>query len=106
MAKKKPVEKSSETKVPSFEESVERLEHIASRLESGELTLDQSLGAYEEGVKLLRHAHELLKKTRQRVEVLSQIDEDGQPITEPLEHQANTALGRRSGGSEPADNEK
>lgn len=93
MAKKKPAEKTD----PSFEEAVERLEHIASRLESGELTLDQSLGAYEEGVKLLRHAHELLKKTRQRVEVLSRIDENGQPITEPIEHQANVAPGQRSG---------
>lgn len=103
MAKKK----SADNSEPSFEEAVERLEHIAARLESGELTLDQSLGAYEEGVKLLRHANSLLKKTRQRVEVLSHIDQQGQPVTEPFEHQANTAPGRRSGGdaesSESAD---
>ena len=39
-------------KAPSFEEGLERLEAIASQMERGELSLDELLKLYEEGMKL------------------------------------------------------
>ena len=41
-------------KEPTFEESLGKLEEIASELEAGELKLDDAIRKYEEGVKLYR----------------------------------------------------
>jgi exodeoxyribonuclease VII small subunit len=52
----------------SFEEAYTRLSETAARLEKGNLTLDESLAMYEEGVALARHCKELLEKAELRVE--------------------------------------
>ena len=41
-------------KAPTFEQALERLETIASGLEDGSMSLEESLKAYEEGVALIR----------------------------------------------------
>jgi len=67
-----------------FEESLNRLETIVQTLEAGELSLEDSLKAFEEGVKLTRECQRLLKDAEQKVEVLSR-DANGQLQTTPLE---------------------
>ena len=42
------------TKAQTFEQSLERLEAVVSRLESGDLPLDEAMERYEEGVQLVR----------------------------------------------------
>ncbi|UCE37251.1 MAG: exodeoxyribonuclease VII small subunit [Thermoplasmata archaeon] len=69
-------------KEPSFEEALKRLEDIVSSLETGSLTLDESLGKFEEGVKLSRLCNKKLKETQQKVEKLVQKDND--ILTEPI----------------------
>ena len=53
-----------------FEKSLEKLEGLVKKLESGELDLDQSLKAFEEGVRLSRVCEKKLNEAEKRIEVL------------------------------------
>jgi exodeoxyribonuclease VII small subunit len=53
-----------------FDQILTRLREVVQRLESGELTLEQSLEVYEEGVQLARRGQQLLASAEKRVEVL------------------------------------
>ena len=67
-----------------FEEKLARLEKIVDEMESGDLTLDESLAKYEEGVDALKKCYEMLRDAEKRVEVLLK-GEDGELKTEPFE---------------------
>ncbi len=56
----------------SFESSLSRLQQIVEALEAGELTLDQSLELFEEGVKLSRQCTQMLEAAKKRVLTLIQ----------------------------------
>lgn len=55
---------------PGFDQLLARLREVVARLESGELTLEQSLVVYEEGVALARRGQQLLATAEERVEIL------------------------------------
>lgn len=61
---------------PKFEEAMARLEQIVQALEAGNLSLDDSLRAFEEGTTLLRFCVRRLEETERRIEILTQ-DEGG-----------------------------
>ncbi|MHC4177542.1 MAG: exodeoxyribonuclease VII small subunit [Planctomycetota bacterium] len=86
VAPKKPKQESSDQ--PSFEEALNRLEEIVHLLEEGEIGLDEALQRYEEGVKLLRQAYDLLGRAERRIELLSGVDAEGNPISRPFGDQA------------------
>jgi exodeoxyribonuclease VII small subunit len=69
---------------PAFEAALEQLQSTVKRLESGELTLEQSLQFFEEGVKLTRSCQEQLSAAEKRVEILmkSGSSESGEPKAE------------------------
>jgi len=52
---------------PTFEAGLTELENIIGRLESGELSLDQALGLFEQGIGLLRICDGHLKNARGRI---------------------------------------
>ena len=54
----------------SFEQDLERLEQIAAALDRADLTLDESLALFEEGIKRLRTASDALTKAEGRVTTL------------------------------------
>jgi exodeoxyribonuclease VII small subunit len=83
MAKKKP--SSRDECAGSFEESLEELEKIVAELESGKLGLSDALARYEEGVKHLKGCQRLLQMAERKIELLSGVDADGNPITEAFE---------------------
>lgn len=60
----------------TFEAGLHDLEGIVERMETGELSLEDALGAFEEGVGLVRHLGEQLAGIEKRLEVLSR-DQDG-----------------------------
>ena len=68
----------------TFEASLSRLESIVSRLEEGELPLEESLTLFEEGVGLLKRCTHRLDDAERRVERLLAA-EDGEEITVPLD---------------------
>ena len=55
---------------PSFEAALAELETIVSRMESGELSLEQSLTAYRRGAQLLQLCQSALKSAQQQVKIL------------------------------------
>jgi exodeoxyribonuclease VII small subunit len=67
---------------PSFEQILDRLQHVVERLESGELPLEESLAVFEEGVRLSRLGARRLDDAERRVEEL--LVEGDTPRTRPL----------------------
>jgi exodeoxyribonuclease VII small subunit len=72
----------------SFEDALARLEQIVHELEEGQIGLAEALGRYEEGVALLRQSYDLLRKAERRIELLSGIDDEGNPLTTPFDDSA------------------
>ncbi|MBJ7221836.1 MULTISPECIES: exodeoxyribonuclease VII small subunit [unclassified Brenneria] len=54
----------------SFESSLNELEKIVTRLESGELPLEEALNAFEQGIQLARQGQQKLQQAEQRVQIL------------------------------------
>ena len=61
-----------------FEEGLERLEELVTRLERGGLTLEESIAAYEQGVELSGALEKLLESGKRRVAKLTESGE--QPL--------------------------
>jgi exodeoxyribonuclease VII small subunit len=57
---------------PTLEEALDRLEQITRSLEGGAIELDDSLALYEEGVRLIRLAEEVIRSAEMRIERLSE----------------------------------
>lgn len=69
----------------SFEKKLNRLEEIVSKMESGDLSLDDSLKLFEEGVKLSRECNQELTQAEQKVKLLTSVNEKGEPTVQDFE---------------------
>lgn len=58
----------------TYEEAVKKLEETVSNLEGGELTLEESIKAFEEGTKLAAFCSDILKKAEFRIEQFAESD--------------------------------
>jgi exodeoxyribonuclease VII small subunit len=58
----------------NFNKGLLQLEEIINKMESGELSLEDSLKYFEEGVKIHRQCHTALTDAEQRISVLSEND--------------------------------
>ncbi len=67
----------------TFESALARLEQITEEMEAGDLSLDESLKKFDEGIKLTKFCNEKLSDARAKVELL--IDKDGKLETEPFD---------------------
>jgi exodeoxyribonuclease VII small subunit len=54
----------------TFEEALKKLEIIIEKMESEELSLEESLSNFEEGMELTRHCRKLLTDAEYKVEIL------------------------------------
>ena len=70
-----------------FEKKLSRLEEIVQGMEKGDLTLENSLKLFEEGVKLSRECQTQLTKAEVQVKKLISIDEAGNAITESFKNE-------------------
>ncbi len=66
-----------------FEDCLTRLEQIVVSLEGGNLSLEESLKVYEEGVSLARHCARYLDDAERRIEILAK-DDAGSLGTRPF----------------------
>ena len=89
-AKKKPTSNSDGT---TFEVAIEKLRTVVNQLESGNLTLTESLEKYEQGVANLRACHAALNQAQKQIELLVNLDEDGNLICTPFDDQATYSAG-------------
>lgn len=106
MAKKKSVSKMDQDESShdlDFEQALQEVEQIVSRLEGGQLGLTESLQQYEVGIKQLKQCHQLLDAAEQRVSLLAGFDADGNPVLESLgdaaRNRQGASLPKSSGGS-------
>mgnify|MGYP003592782385 FL=1 len=63
----------------NFEEAMKKLEQITAELEKGDLSLDESVKKFEEGIKLSKECNKILEDSEKRINIL--INNDGN-ITE------------------------
>jgi exodeoxyribonuclease VII small subunit len=90
-----------------FEAQYQKLLDCVSRLESGQLSLDDALGAYQNGISLVQNCRNILNQAQARVEKLTAIDDNGNIQTEPLNLDVETPdalLGQKKkppGSSQP-----
>ena len=66
-----------------FEEALEELEKVVEQLESGELSLEDSLAAFEQGVRLVKYCNQKLTEVERKIELLVK-DKEGKLQLEPL----------------------
>lgn len=59
-------------KAINFEHSLAQLEQLVNAMESGEMSLEESLKSFEQGVKLTRECQQALQEAEQKVELLLQ----------------------------------
>lgn len=76
--------KSKNKKEDSFEDSLARLEDLVGRLEAGDISLEQSVAAFEQGVSLVRTLNKRLDAVQAKIEKLAR-NEQGTLETEELE---------------------
>ncbi|MDT3722813.1 exodeoxyribonuclease VII small subunit [Pseudomonas oryzihabitans] len=69
-------------KAPDFEQSLAELQTLVERLESGELSLEDSLGAFEQGIRLTRECQGALAQAEQKVQIL--LEKDGELTAAPF----------------------
>jgi exodeoxyribonuclease VII small subunit len=65
-----------------FEASLGQLEQMVEQMEDGELSLEESLKAFERGVKLTRECQQALQEAEQKVQLLS--EQDGDLVATPF----------------------
>lgn len=63
----------------TFEESLTELERLVDALEKGDLTLEQSLSAFERGVGLTRDCQKALSEAEQKVQILTAKSDQADP---------------------------
>jgi len=76
------------SKKPDFERSLARLEEVVRELENANLSLDEAMKLFEEGVELSRECQKQLEQAEGRVEMLLK-KADGKIATEPFEPEAD-----------------
>ncbi|MBO9481917.1 MULTISPECIES: exodeoxyribonuclease VII small subunit [Gammaproteobacteria] len=66
----------------AFEQSLAELETLVQKMESGDLSLEESLKAFEQGIKLTRGCQKALTDAEQKVQQL--LAQNGELTTEPF----------------------
>lgn len=72
MARKQPETTADDLADVSFEAALAELETLVEKMETGDLSLEDSLSAFERGVKLTRHCQSSLKAAELKVKVLTE----------------------------------
>ena len=74
---------SKDKKAVDFEQQLASLEGLVNSLESGELSLEESLKSFEQGIKVARECQAALKSAEQKVEVLMR--QGDELVSQPFE---------------------
>jgi exodeoxyribonuclease VII small subunit len=69
---------------PNFEGAMDRLEEIVEQMESGKMMLEELIGRYEEGMKLVKVCQERLASAEERIEIITR-NHAGKPVVKNFE---------------------
>ncbi len=72
--------KSSKSVTDNFEQQLDELEKIVTRMEQGELSLEKSIAEFEQGMKLANQCQKTLQDAEMRVKVLMSDIENGEQL--------------------------
>jgi len=76
-------------KEQKFEDALRKLEGIVEKLEGQDLSLEESLKSFEEGVRLTRFCHGKLDEAEKKIEILTR-DDEGNEKLEPFAPDSTT----------------
>ena len=91
--------------IQDFESALAELESIVTKLEQGDLPLEQSLGLFERGVQLSRFCHGKLEDAERRIEILTERGEVRQApasLADPDRNESGSGPGSGSGSGSGA----
>lgn len=88
----------------SFEKDLEKLEQIVEALEQGELSLDECLKRFEEGIKLAKRCEKALTDAEKKIEILVK-DAQGNIRPEPFGEEEGADVEERETGASQEDEE-
>ena len=71
------------TELLTFEQSMQELESLVSKMEQGDLPLEDALQSFERGIQLARHSQQKLKNAEQKVQLLT--NQNGQQTLDVFE---------------------
>lgn len=71
-------EKKNDIGKTSFEEAIKELTDIVSKIEQGQIPLQDSLKQYEKGMALIKHCRGILREAEKRIEKISTDEESEQ----------------------------
>jgi len=86
-----PIKKPEPAKKPDFEKSLGRLEEVVRRLESPQLSLDDAMKLFEEGVELSRECQKQLEEAEGKVGILLK-KADGKLTAQPFDPERESEL--------------
>lgn len=70
-------------KQPDFEANLAELEALVQKMEQGDLSLEASLEAFEQGIRLTRACQQRLEQAEQKVQLL--VEQDGELRAQPFQ---------------------
>jgi exodeoxyribonuclease VII small subunit len=70
-----------------FEQSLHTLEQLVESMEGGDMTLEKSLEAFEQGIKLTKECQQALREAEQKVEIL--LGKNGEETLQPFQEAGN-----------------
>lgn len=85
----------------SYSQVVQRLEEVVKRLEGGDLSLEDSLKVFEEGIGLVRRGEKLLGEAEKRIEIL--LGQEGEGEVAPLDPERSKGSARVPPATEDED---
>lgn len=88
-----------------FESRYEKLNACVAELESGRLSLDESLKAYRDGIDLVSQCRAILEQAQAQVESIESIDETGEYASRPLDLETERHEALRSLDADTANSE-
>lgn len=73
---------SDNPQTPVFEQTLAQLEVLVSRMEDGQLSLEEALSAFETGIKLTRECQQALQQAELKVQMLTRADAEPEAFTD------------------------
>ncbi len=96
-------EKQEKSIYSNFEKDLEKLEQIVQNLEKGDLTLEEALKQFEEGIRLARQCEKALSEAERKIEILLR-NEEGEIEAKPFELSETTDTGEGNNNSTSSSN--
>ncbi|MBE0536188.1 MAG: exodeoxyribonuclease VII small subunit [Phycisphaerae bacterium] len=94
----------------SFEEAIRSLTDIVGRIESGQTSLDESLGQYEKGMALIKHCRTILQAAEKKIDKIaaeSGLDREGPQAVEKGEpEEEDEEVEKGDAGKQPEEGEE